>query len=410
MASYALDPFDDTSTLAVPPAVRPKKIVPRAGVPLAPNLAVPAASDPAPTDPGTASIAQPPLGRRAAEALYSGVNTALDVNAGVNRIVSAPGRAVVGAVGDAANAAGQFGKDFFNLPDAPAATPASIAMSPKAAPAVAAPAAPVAQPGPLLGAQSGTITTPPAAVSAAPAVTAPAMIARIAQPPAIVAPVKAPLGPLPTLDESPNQNIFSAMGKLSRDQAAYRDKAGLNAQAQGNFNNASKAYMDNLKAMSDTAQANAGIGTENRANLAQPPAIEHQKAQTELYKQQTETAKQVEADRIKTSDLRQKLSTETDPGKRRQLENQLYAIQGKPQPKYQIVTEKGVAADGITPTQTSHIVTEDTNGNPIATPLVGPGVGGTKTQAPQAAIDHLKKNPAMKDAFKQKYGYLPAGA
>ena len=145
------------------------------------------------------------------------------------------------------------------------------------------------------------------------------------------------------------------MGKLRRDQAAYRDKAGLNAQAQGNFNNASKAYMDNLKAMSDTAQANAGIGTENRANLAQPPAIEHQKAQTDLYKEQTAAAKQAAAEKGKVADLRQKMMDETDPAKRRSLENQLYAIQGKPQPKYQIVTEKGVASDGITPTQTSQI-------------------------------------------------------
>jgi len=29
--------------------------------------------------------------------------------------------------------------------------------------------------------------------------------------------------------------------------------------------------------------------------------------------------------------------------------------------------------------------------------------------APQSAIDHLKKNPQLKDAFKAKYGYIPEG-
>ena len=31
------------------------------------------------------------------------------------------------------------------------------------------------------------------------------------------------------------------------------------------------------------------------------------------------------------------------------------------------------------------------------------------TPAPAAAIDYLKKNPSQKEAFKQKYGYLPEG-
>jgi hypothetical protein len=38
-----------------------------------------------------------------------------------------------------------------------------------------------------------------------------------------------------------------------------------------------------------------------------------------------------------------------------------------------------------------------------------PALGSSQKQAPQAALDFLKANPTMKDAFKQKYGYLPEG-
>ena len=31
------------------------------------------------------------------------------------------------------------------------------------------------------------------------------------------------------------------------------------------------------------------------------------------------------------------------------------------------------------------------------------------TPAPQAAIEHLKQNPDLKEYFKKKYGYLPEG-
>ena len=32
---------------------------------------------------------------------------------------------------------------------------------------------------------------------------------------------------------------------------------------------------------------------------------------------------------------------------------------------------------------------------------------GGKTPAPQAAVDYLKAHPEFKQAFKDKYGYLP---
>jgi hypothetical protein len=38
-----------------------------------------------------------------------------------------------------------------------------------------------------------------------------------------------------------------------------------------------------------------------------------------------------------------------------------------------------------------------------------PAPGVTTQQAPAAAIEHLRKNPKLKDAFKAKYGYVPDG-
>jgi hypothetical protein len=69
----------------------------------------------------------------------------------------------------------------------------------------------------------------------------------------------------------------------------------------------------------------------------------------------------------------------------------------------------------------SYGVTESVNtidGEEIKTPIAynknNPresfAIGGQdKPQAPQAAIDALKKNPNMRDEFKAKYGFLPAG-
>ena len=43
------------------------------------------------------------------------------------------------------------------------------------------------------------------------------------------------------------------------------------------------------------------------------------------------------------------------------------------------------------------------------TGMPGPDVGSRQVQAPQAALDFLKKNPGQAQAFKQKYGYIPQG-
>lgn len=50
------------------------------------------------------------------------------------------------------------------------------------------------------------------------------------------------------------------------------------------------------------------------------------------------------------------------------------------------------------------VQTVDANGNPAITYTPRNGAGMQPSGPPQAAIDYLKANPGMKDAFEQKYG------
>lgn len=189
-----------------------------------------------------------------------------------------------------------------------------------------------------------------------------------------------------------NNALIALNGESPRrgaNAAAY-----LQSLEQGNtarLNNAAALNARMAEHLTPSGTAVAGIQAD----------APHRAAQTALAKQQAESAAQVEEDRKAAADIRKQMIAETDPAKYKALERKLYAIQGKAQPKYQIVTEKGVAADGITPTQTSHIVSEDTTGNPIATPLVGPGVGAS---APVVVNGYRFPNQAAADRYKKDAG------
>jgi hypothetical protein len=187
------------------------------------------------------------------------------------------------------------------------------------------------------------------------------------------------------------------MLQLGQDQAAYRQKAGLNAQARSDFANRSKAYLDNLKGVTDTAQSNVGIGTENRANLALLPAIAREEAQTDLYKQQTESAKQVEADRIRMQKLAEQLDSEKDPEKRRILERQYRILSRAPLEKPTVIQHTTMGPDGFTPVHTPYIFDPETR---AVTPAIPPAQGSVEHAGyrfpNQAALDAYKKKAGIK--------------
>jgi hypothetical protein len=64
--------------------------------------------------------------------------------------------------------------------------------------------------------------------------------------------------------------------------------------------------------------------------------------------------------------LRQQYANESDPEKRRALATKINTLTGKDQQKFQVVMEKGVGADGITPTQTAYLVDEAGNVKPVS--------------------------------------------
>ena len=76
------------------------------------------------------------------------------------------------------------------------------------------------------------------------------------------------------------------------------------------------------------------------------------------------------------ADLQQRYAAETDPAKRKQLENEIYARMGKPQQKYQVVTEAGTDPLTDMPYKTPYIVDSSGTARRIGGGSGGGGEGG----------------------------------
>ena len=156
-------------------------------------------------------------------------------------------------------------------------------------------------------------------------------------------------------------------------------------------------------------QMNLGVQQQSIADRARSGMIQdpQQQKRNELETQGLELGVQGKirelAAQKQVDDLRNKLLTTTDQAEQRRLQVQLNALVGKPQDKFQVVTEQGVSDMG-TPTKTSFLVDAEGNVKPVSQ-----GASSQIAPAPEAAIAYLRQNPSQKAAFQAKYGYLPEG-
>lgn len=192
---------------------------------------------------------------------------------------------------------------------------------------------------------TGTYAPPQPAVSAAPAIGS--------NLPAIQYPtVRAPtVSPVPMPQFGAKGGLFGSMIDFNAQLSGYGNAKAANGAAIQNFNNKIKANEANAKSRSSAVgDVQSGVNLE-KSNIELENAATNQ-----------QNVKQV-------ADLRNQLAAETDPGKRDALQKKLYAIAGKPQPKYQVVTNEVPSPDGIGTLKQPYIIEEGENGI-SARPLV----------------------------------------
>ena len=200
------------------------------------------------------------------------------------------------------------------------------------------------------------------------------------------------------------------------EQAAKEQLAGLDPRSGWGW----KGRQDLYKHQQGLDQRDREVGTRAMMDAAQLQAGQQQAAaalaqgdrQFNAQQQGRDVdmqAKQLEIQSIqKRQEIINRLDTTTDPNERRALQGQLLAMQGKdPAQKYQVVTREGFDPVTNMPTKTPYAVNQDDPTQSFE--IRGQGGQQQSTPAPQAALEYLKKNPGQAAAFKEKYGYLPAG-
>lgn len=252
------------------------------------------------------------------------------------------------------NAAQEFGRGFLGTPDQPAAAPVSTPQptarpqtAPAAVPSVGAMAPQLNAPrpgepgGPLKVVNSiGEDGNPLRTITGSGGQQVP-QIAQVAQSRALRAPqVNAVTAP----QFGTKGGIFASMLDFNNQLSQYAtDKSG-NAASVKNFAMQKEAQAANQDAELKGTQISKGNTEAETAKIG----LENQK---------------------RASGLRQRILNEKDSKARKALENQLYSIIGKPQPKFQVVTQEGVGPDGVTPTKTPYIIDEEGTSRPaIAKP------------------------------------------
>ena len=204
--------------------------------------------------------------------------------------------------------------------------------------------------------------------------------------------------------------------RAEADRAAREQLAGLDPRSGWGWNGRQELYKHqqaldqrdrevDARTMMDAAQLQVGQQQAAAALAQGQQQFDAQQQGRDVDMQ----AKQLEIQSLqKRQEIINRLDTTTDPNERRALQGQLLAMQGKdPAQKYQVVTRKGFDPVTQMPTETPYAVNQDDPTQSFE--IRGQGGQQQPKPAPQAALDYLKKNPGQAAAFKEKYGYLPAG-
>lgn len=196
-------------------------------------------------------------------------------------------------------------------------------------------------------------------------------------------------GPLPTLKAEQGQNVFDAVMNLGKDISAYRGNAAGNTQAQQSFKNLLEASKFNIDNLSKMTKVNSDISEDQRKDFEQ-----------QLKSRTAEAVRQLALGPKSASN-----AGGYDPAQREGLRILAGIDKAPDQWKFHEVLLPKVPGHEMEPQEKASVLENVKTGQ-----LVPFDVGGArKTEAPASAVDYLKKNPAAKEAFKQKYGYLPPG-
>lgn len=135
------------------------------------------------------------------------------------------------------------------------------------------------------------------------------------------------------------------------------------AKTAGNTNQVANlnaiASLRNADTLAFAASSNAQETGARIAKLGQ---------ETQDISERTKALQLTEAQKAQALKLQEQIVLEQDPKKQRALQNRLYAITGRPQPKFQVIEVPGVGADGITPIKTPYILDEEGNARPAVAP------------------------------------------